>query len=174
MDDETIGHRLRAAIAHAGYSMRNFAKAAGLPYRSVQSYASDQQKPGTEALLKMRNTLQISIDWLLCGEEKPSFDFREPGPREATLGDITEICKLIEKFENPKDVAITIASLMSMPSKLLAPIRKMNQQFTRFSKMAVRLREHQIGGSLDDVDLDTLKMREIPALYEREFGKPDF
>ena len=63
---------------------------------------------------------------------------------------------------------------MSMPSKLLAPFRKVNRQFARYSKMAVRLREHQIGGALDDVDLDTLKMREIPALYEREFGKPEF
>ena len=80
MSDDSIGQRLRMAIDDAGYSMRSFAQAADLPYRSVQSYASDQQKPGTDALLKIRESLGISIDWLLCGKKKPKFEVAVPRP----------------------------------------------------------------------------------------------
>ena len=174
MASETIGQRLREAIERSNYSVRSFAEAANLPYRSVQNYASDTQKPGSEALVQIRNTLHISVDWLVCGNDKPDFDVREFIPREATLADLMEIGSWIEKFEYPEDLALTIASLIKTGKDLRASIRRFTEPAMKASKMAVRLRDHQANGAIQDVDLDSLKMRQMFALYQREFGEPDF
>ena len=167
MQDETIGQRLRKAIDEAGYSMRSFAQAADLPYRSVQSYASDQQRPGADALIKIRESLGISIDWLLCGRKKPKFVAAVPRPEEATAGDIEEICGWIHAFEDPELTADIIASHIKSN-------RKLSQFAEQSTKMLDRLREHQASGALPDVDLDRMKIREFQALYIRELGEPDF
>ena len=167
MDDETIGQRLRAAIENANFSMRSFAKAADLPYRSVQSYASNQQKPGTDALIKIHETLEVSIDWLLCGRKKPKFVAAVPRPEEATAGDIEEICEWIYTFEDPEVLAEIIAGFVKLN-------RKLSQFAERSTIMLDRLREHQASGALPDVDLDRMKIREFQALYIRELGEPEF
>ena len=167
MKDESIGQRLRMAIDEAGYSMRSFAQAADLPYRSVQSYASDQQRPGTDALIKIRESLGVSIDWLLCGRQKPKFVAAVPRPEEATAGDIEEISKWIYTFEDPELLAEIIASFVKSN-------RKLSQFAEQSTIMLDRLREHQSKGALPGVDLDRMKVREFYALYIRELGDPDF
>lgn len=67
MAAETIGTRLKQALRDRAMSMASLASAAGIPYRSIQNYASDDQKPGAEALVKLKETLGIDIDWLLTG-----------------------------------------------------------------------------------------------------------
>lgn len=162
----SIGTRLRQAIEDAQLSMRSFAKTADLHYRSVQGYVADNQKPGAEALLKIRKILHLNIDWLLSGEGSPYSDLYPSSPREATLGDIVAISEWIERFENPQDVADHIASFLRFSRRAAVVLEE-------HKMMADRLLEKQKSGDLVDIDLQELKLRELRKLYKREFGEPE-
>lgn len=65
---EALGRRLRQAVDAREMSMAGFARASGLPYRSIQSYASGDQAPGAVVLGKIKAALGVSLDWLITGD----------------------------------------------------------------------------------------------------------
>lgn len=82
-----MGHRLREALADRGMSMAALSERAKLPYTSVQNYAADKQLPGAEALLKIKHSLAISVDWLLTGEGEAAESQAGGVPRPLTMRD---------------------------------------------------------------------------------------
>jgi transcriptional regulator with XRE-family HTH domain len=166
--NETIGMRLRDAIANANLSLRSFADASGLPYRSVQSYVSDQQKPGSEALIKIQNSLSISIDWLLLGNQKLQFSRQGPVKRRPVLHDMLEVVDWLGTFEgDPEHLAMQIATHIRIGRQGTATLN-------RFLKMVERMRLEQEKGGLAGFVFDDMSVEEMLTLYVKEFGEPDF
>jgi predicted transcriptional regulator len=61
--------RLKSAIEKiTDGNLKEFAKRAGIPYRTFQSYISGERVPGADKLSKIATQMCISIDWLLTGE----------------------------------------------------------------------------------------------------------
>ena len=85
--EDTIGTRLRRTVDSRGMSLKDLHRVSGVPYRSLQNYVSDRQKPGAEALLKIREALHVNIDWLLTGDGDKFLPVSEPNTFEKhTLG----------------------------------------------------------------------------------------
>lgn len=160
---DTIGKRLRSTLEACGMTMKKFEDVSGIPYRSLQNYASDQQKPGAEQLLKLRSALHVSIDWLLTGEGSQFIDLSYVRIRPATAGDIIDICCWIEGFENPVELGRHIG-------RYFEDYESMVERQNLEKKMIESLREKQESGQLSDFDLRSLPMSEVYEIYAREFG----
>ena len=65
----TIGQKIKQIAADNSFTLKELADRAGIPYRSMQNYASDKQQPGVEALTKLRELLDIDLNWLLTDGE---------------------------------------------------------------------------------------------------------
>lgn len=63
-----INNRLKEALKDLNLSITDAAKAAKIPYRSMQNYLRGEREPGAEALTSISEQLGISIDWLLTGQ----------------------------------------------------------------------------------------------------------
>jgi transcriptional regulator with XRE-family HTH domain len=101
----TIGERIRELMRVAGVSASEAAERSGIPLRSLQNYTSPSteliQKPGAEALLKLRNTFGVNIDWLLTGEGKM---FKEEDFNTRRVFTAADYLQLVEKFVDFNDV----------------------------------------------------------------------
>lgn len=97
----TLGERLKRALAERGISQAALARDAKLPYRSVQSYVADQQKPGAEALVHIKRVLGLSLDWLLTGEGEP---FPESAVLERRPFELRDFFDLHRRYTNVNDV----------------------------------------------------------------------
>ncbi len=68
-----IGERLRVARARAKVTMRDLGKAISVSAQSIKKYEDNICMPNSKALVKMCAALDVSAEWLLCGEP---LDFR--------------------------------------------------------------------------------------------------
>lgn len=118
--DGSIGSRLRDTLNSRGLSLASFASKSGIAYRSLQNYVAGEQNPGAEALLKIKEALGLSIDWLLTGEGSQFIEERDVTPRRATIRDIVELRK---RFSNIHELASSLSgeplTLEEMLQKLL-------------------------------------------------------
>lgn len=78
------GSRLREALASLGFSIKDAAESAGIPYRSMQNYLRGEREPGAEALKLISEQLGISVDWLLTGEGEMRKGASSPNSVELT------------------------------------------------------------------------------------------
>ncbi len=63
-----IPKRLREVIKVLGLSLKKAAELCNIPYRSLQDYIYGSRKPRIDALVKISNSLRVSLDWLLTGK----------------------------------------------------------------------------------------------------------
>ena len=63
-----IEQRLRKIILLKNNNLKEFSEKADIPYITLQRYLAGNRKPGMDALIKISNQLDVSIDWLLTGE----------------------------------------------------------------------------------------------------------
>ncbi|MFO1153578.1 MAG: helix-turn-helix transcriptional regulator [Rhodospirillales bacterium] len=68
-----MADRLRRVIELSGGSIRDFAEAIGVPYRTVQEYIAGRRKPSADQLVRMADG-GVDIYWLLTGHlQLPGF-----------------------------------------------------------------------------------------------------
>ena len=161
---ETIGDRLRRTLEVRGMSMRALGNASKVPYRSLQNYVSDKQKPGSDPLLKLRNTLQLNIDWLLTGEGKQFVTGSDVKQRRATLRDIDDLAREIGKFENSERVLQILVSSIEL-------VKRIERSRHEIEMMIDRLYKRLTAAELRERDLWDLPIDEIYEIYENEFGE---
>lgn len=94
MIPETVGSRIRRARIASGYkTLRSFAEAirkAGGPAVktheiTVGAWEKDKQEPDRDHLRLIARVTHTSVDWILSGEEGPSFGLRLPAPLAAFM-----------------------------------------------------------------------------------------
>lgn len=64
---ETFSDRIRLVLGRRDMTLKDLERASGIPYRSLQNYMSGALLPGAENLSKLREALQVNVDWLLTG-----------------------------------------------------------------------------------------------------------
>lgn len=62
-----ISDRLKIWREHLELTQEQFAKQAGIPSRTFQSWETGEKKPGTKALEKLSNT-GVNLHWLFTGQ----------------------------------------------------------------------------------------------------------
>lgn len=67
-----VGKRIKALAVDNGITLKELSLRAGIPYRSMQNYASGKQLPGLEALTKIKEAVEVDLNWLLVGKSKPT------------------------------------------------------------------------------------------------------
>ncbi|MGY8872753.1 MAG: helix-turn-helix domain-containing protein [Pseudomonadales bacterium] len=65
-----VGERLREVAKLNHMTLKDLANKSGITYRSIQNYALGKQLPGADALIKLRDTIKVDINWLLTGEDR--------------------------------------------------------------------------------------------------------
>ena len=154
----TIGGRLRDGLVACGMSMADLAKKAGIPYRSIQNYTADEQKPGADALIKIKQATGISIDWLLTGEGRPFYDTRAEN-EFVGFGMLNNIYNTYA--DNDLDMLTLFSDFAHNKGKLKANI------------IAVLNAYRERGGEdghIKDINLDEVSFSTLYATYIRIFG----
>ncbi|MDE3995467.1 helix-turn-helix domain-containing protein [Glaesserella parasuis] len=64
----SISERLKNVMNANNLNIKAFSEVTEIPYRSIQNYLRDEREPNVEALLKIRRSLNVNINWLLTGE----------------------------------------------------------------------------------------------------------
>lgn len=64
----SISERLKQVIEDKNLNIKAFSEISGIPYRSVQNYLRNEREPNVEALIKLKEAMNIDINWLLTGE----------------------------------------------------------------------------------------------------------
>ena len=66
----SISERLKQVIEDKNLNIKAFSEISGIPYRSIQNYLRNEREPNVEALIKLKEAMNIDINWLLIGEGK--------------------------------------------------------------------------------------------------------
>lgn len=82
-----VGQRLRLFIRAQGMSFREFERASGVPYKTLQQYLAGRRYPGGEHLARMAE-VGLDINWLLTGRTPGDiwFRFHDAKPMPDILG----------------------------------------------------------------------------------------
>jgi bacteriophage CI repressor helix-turn-helix domain len=66
----SISERLKQVIEDKNLNIKAFSEISGIPYRSIQNYLRNEREPNVEALIRLKEAINIDINWLLTGEGK--------------------------------------------------------------------------------------------------------
>lgn len=78
---DTLGRRIKFARERLGWNQSKFAQELGLKSpMAVSKYEMNQREPDISKLVKIAKLGNISLDWLLTGEEAPSAALPGGGP----------------------------------------------------------------------------------------------
>ena len=70
----TVGERIRAARHEKGLTMRELALKTNTTAAAISRYELDQREPKYELLAMIAHSLDVSIDYIMTGEE-PDYDY---------------------------------------------------------------------------------------------------
>lgn len=65
----SFGERLKTRIKDCNFSQKNICEMWGISDESLSRYFKGNTFPKADLLLKMSNSLSVSIDWLITGKE---------------------------------------------------------------------------------------------------------
>ena len=65
--ESSAGDRLRMSIEGRGWSLANFSRLSGVPYRSLQDYVAGKSKPGFDQLAKFADK-GLDVNYILTGK----------------------------------------------------------------------------------------------------------
>lgn len=73
-EESYIGDQLRGFLRFRGLTIRAFSDSTGIPYRTLQDYLANKNRPGTAHMLAMARA-GVDLNWLLLGSEdsRPAF-----------------------------------------------------------------------------------------------------
>lgn len=63
-----ISSRLREVMESKGLNIKAFAEQLNIPYRTLQNYLLHSRDPSAEVLIKVSETLDVNLNWLMRGE----------------------------------------------------------------------------------------------------------
>ena len=66
----SISEILNQVVEAKSLNIKEFSEISTIPYRSIQNYLRNEREPNVEALIKLKDTMNIDINWLLTGEGK--------------------------------------------------------------------------------------------------------
>lgn len=70
----TTNEIIRDELNYRGLVIKEFAKKCEIPYRTFISYLSKEQiKPSIESLYKIAKNLNVSMEYLITGDEKDNY-----------------------------------------------------------------------------------------------------
>lgn len=96
--------RLRVAIESSGLTLKDYAKQAGIPHKTLQNYATGTRKLGVEAMIKMCAQMGLNLNWLLVGEGDMlvmSGDTSKPDLRG-------ELCDVVDQLSDEQKNALLV------------------------------------------------------------------
>lgn len=96
----SIGARLRQLRIRNNLSGEKLGELCDVTKGMVSQWESDMTTPPTDRLLKLRQHLSFSFDWLLLGEDRKIYSTSDP-----KLGEIMQV--LEPRAEYVKDAAVT-------------------------------------------------------------------
>lgn len=67
---KTIGSRLKEARKRKGLTQVDIQKATGISSGNLSDIENDKSMPSAAALISLSRELEVSIDWILTGEER--------------------------------------------------------------------------------------------------------
>lgn len=70
-----LSDRIKELTELNNMTLKELAKTTGIPYSSLQKYASGEQTPGAEVFIKLASNLPVDLNHLLLG---PSYDREDP------------------------------------------------------------------------------------------------
>jgi transcriptional regulator with XRE-family HTH domain len=88
--DETVGQRLKAALAGAGQPAAWLAERAGIELPTVYSILNSHQQPSLDKLRRLCRALNVSADWVLELEADAFYDFPREGAESLTYAQFEE------------------------------------------------------------------------------------
>lgn len=114
MENETIGRRIKKLRSLTGYTAKEFAEKAGIPYSSYSNYENDNREPKLATLKKIATALNVSISQISDFDEMISKNFQDDFSVEIfssfqllnTLGKKEAIKRLHELTQLPQYVKI--------------------------------------------------------------------
>lgn len=93
----TFGERLKEAIERKGLTQKKFSIMCNIKPYTINRYISNQRQPDLETLIKMAELLDISLTYLLLGQNAscPEKNFKEEaGIYEPLTADETNLLKI--------------------------------------------------------------------------------
>ena len=67
---DSIGIRIDKTIKDSGLTQKDFAEKIGVSEQAIGNYINNRRFPKAEILLKMKQSFNTSVDWLLTGESE--------------------------------------------------------------------------------------------------------
>ncbi|HED4454457.1 TPA: helix-turn-helix transcriptional regulator, partial [Pasteurella multocida] len=64
----SISNRLREVMELKGLSIKALSELLDMPYRTLQNYLLNERTPSADALIKISQTLNVDLNWLMIGE----------------------------------------------------------------------------------------------------------
>lgn len=94
-----ISERLKQVLEAKNMTVTEFSNVTGISYRSAMNYLNEGRDPSVEALVKIHNTLDVSITWLLTGKED-NFQFNNSNISEQERALITNYRLMPSKLKD--------------------------------------------------------------------------
>jgi transcriptional regulator with XRE-family HTH domain len=71
MEDKIIAARIADVMNQMGYNQQQFAEILGITQPAISNYLKGRIPPA-QVLLRLAKLAQVSVDWILTGEDKPA------------------------------------------------------------------------------------------------------
>jgi transcriptional regulator with XRE-family HTH domain len=94
--------RITAAREKAGYNQTELAKIVGIGKSAMSEYENGKNTPGTKTVAKLAKALDVSIEWLMTGNEYDKvYGYKELSDKQLRLIDLIKNMsdEDLEKFE---------------------------------------------------------------------------
>lgn len=72
-----ISENIRAALLAKGINQNQLAEAASVSNVTISRYMSGNRTPGTEELFRMARVLDVSMEYLLTGQQSPETEWQK-------------------------------------------------------------------------------------------------
>ena len=131
--------RLKLLIEKLGLSIKDFAKATGIPYRTVQYYLSGKTIPGADKLEKMCAKFGININWLLTGEGEMFIKKEKPEPSPKAQPE--DLPPELQKALSHPTIRHIALMLSEMPEEDIREILKRVEEKATLKKLLQKVQE---------------------------------
>lgn len=159
---ETFFDRLHFLInKETGGKHTKFAKKAGIPVSTFQSYLSDRM-PIAEHLIRISETFKVSLDWILTGVGSPYIKDQGEAPDEdSEVAELLEMTRQIVKSDTSYGLSL-VANIRSFHQAMIA-----EQRYQDLEKRMSRL--ESVRGAPDSLD----RRRKERSQKENPAGIPE-
>lgn len=146
---QSIGERIKDLRKRHQLSGSEFGELCDVSKGLVSQWEGNQGLPSTERLLILQKKLKFSLDWLLCGDEKPLA--RKVQQDEAPYADIQGEHGLTEAYRSlpgpvkPAFVAIVIAACQQLSKNAPTRTRRIKPPSTLGGEQSDPLRQIKRG-----------------------------